>query len=141
MFFVFFRIGMLKKNPYSFLTTVRALPASSPSVFCNVQSVKILLAPEQTCKGHNDIVLKHTGWSPFGKYIPMQFLELCLAFAGKNGRRRIGAVLEGRRNSISTTHHTPHRLQFTRASRLYQARESPNHNVPGKSDGVWAVNP
>ena len=86
MFFVFFRIGVLIKNLYNFLTTVRALLASSPSVFCNVQSVKILLAPEQTCKGHNDIVLKHTGWSKFGNCIRMQFLELCLTFAGKNGR-------------------------------------------------------
>ena len=86
MFFVFFRIEVSNNNRYGFLIAVRALPASSPSVFCNVQSVKILLAPEQTCNGHNDIVLKHTGWSPFGECIPMQFLELCLTFAGKNGR-------------------------------------------------------
>ena len=69
----------------------------------------------------------------------MQFLEGRLAFAGEDGCRRIGSVLESRMNSI--THSTPH-CSHARVHNLPKLDLRANHqiyNVPEKSGSLWAV--
>ena len=56
-------------------------------VLRNVQSFKIFQPPDQTRHFHNDMLLMHSRRSIFGNQIPMQFLEVRLAFAGEDGCR------------------------------------------------------
>ena len=85
---------------------------------------------------HNDMLLMHSRRSIFGNQTPMQFLEGRSAFAGEDGCRRIGPVLEGRRNSIdSDIHRTPHNFTHARHDLIVCS----NHNVPEKRAAISAI--
>ena len=55
-----------------------------PSVSCNAERRKILLAPDKARDVHNDIIFERPRRAKLGYQIAMQFLKLGSTFTGEN---------------------------------------------------------